>query len=248
MKVAIKVILLLGLFAYLVFAFVKLTKKEHEVICQNLRIEVVDDDQADFVSVEDIRTLLNDSKLNPVGKNIEDVSLGKIKKAVDRHQFVLRSLCYATPKGDVVIEVSQKLPIFRVMPEVGEGFYIDANGNKIPHVQYPADVIVVTGAVNYPKMKPVLSTFGNIIMEDKFWNDMIEQIHFLHNGKVEMTPRIGNHIVALGKPQDLALKLARLKRLYEKVINVVGWEKYSRISMEYNNQAVCTKRPKENKK
>ena len=133
------------------------------------------------------------------------------------------------------------------MPVVGEGYYIDIKGNKIPHVQYPADVAVVTGHVNYNRHKSVLATFGQILYTDEFWNDMIEQINFTPQGKVELTPRVGCHVVELGKPSGIGLKLSRLKLLYEKVLNTVGWNKYQRISLEYSNQAVCTKYEEETK-
>ncbi len=242
MKVFLKLLLLLGLAAYLVFAFVKFNRGGTDIVCTKVTIDIADKEKANFVTEEDIRQILKDTKLSPEGKGMGNISLLRIKQAVDGHQFVLRSTCYSTPEGEVVIEVSQKLPVLRVMPAVGEGYYIDANGNRIQHVQYPADVIVVTGSVNYKKSKKYLTTFAQIIQQDEFWSDMIEQINITPDGKVELAPRLGNHVVALGKPQDIGRKLSHLKTFYEKVINEVGWNKYSRISLEYNNQVVCTKR------
>ncbi len=241
MKAFVKLLLFVGLLVYLVFAFVRFNKRQQGAVCRQVQITVTDADRASFVSVDDIKQILNDTRLNPVGKKLDDVSLSKIKKAVDGHQFVLNSLCYTTPSGNVIIEVDQKLPVMRVMPVNGNGYYVDIKGNKIPHVQYPADVVVVTGYVNYKKAKRVLATFGQILHSDIFWNDMIEQINFTPQGKVELTPRVGNHLVQLGKPNDLAKKLSRLKLFYEKVLNTVGWNKYRTINLEYSNQAVCTK-------
>ncbi|HJC97601.1 MAG TPA: cell division protein FtsQ, partial [Candidatus Phocaeicola merdavium] len=31
---------------------------------------------------------------------------------------------------------------------------------------------------------------------------------------------------------------------YEKVLSQVGWNKYERISVEFNNQIICTKKEK----
>ena len=36
-------------------------------------------------------------------------------------------------------------------------------------------------------------------------------------------------------------KLDRLKTFYGKALNEVGWNKYSRISLEFSNQIICTK-------
>ena len=39
-------------------------------------------------------------------------------------------------------------------------------------------------------------------------------------------------------------KFEKLKTFYEKGLNQVGWNKYSRISLEFNNQIICTKKEK----
>lgn len=241
MKVFLKLFLLLALAVYLVFAFVRFCKSKADVQCDKVTIVISDADKADFVSEQDIRQILKDTKLEPQGKNLSDINLVKIKKAVDSHQFVHSSICYTRPNGELIIELSQRLPVLRVMPDKGEQYYIDANANRIQHASYPADVIVVTGNVNYDKAKKYLVTLAGIVQQDEFWNDMIEQVNITRDGKLELSPRLGNHVVALGYPQDIPQKLARLKTFYQKVINQVGWQKYSRISLEYENQVVCTK-------
>lgn len=232
---------MLALLGYLVFAFIRFTKNRNEPKCNKITIEVVDADKADFVTEENIRQLLVKNKINPQGQRLSSINIAQIKQAVDKHQFVLSSVCYTKPNGELCIEVTQKLPMFRIMPDEGEGYYIDINGDKIPHVQYPADVIVVTGNINYSAIKKPVTELGGIISNDEFWNDMIEQVNVTSDGKWEFVPRLGNSIVALGPPQELELKLSHLKTFFEKVIPQVGWNKYKRISVEYDNQVVCEK-------
>lgn len=242
MKSFVKLLVMLGLLAYLVFAFVRFNKSTGDKRCEHVVITVEDAAKANFVTVADIRQILKDTRLDPTGKHLSRIRLSKIQKAVNGHQFVLSSLCYITQKGDVVIDVKQKLPILRIMPVNQEGYYVDANGNKIQHVNYPADVIVVTGYVDYKRWHKVLTFFSQVVQDDPFWNDMIEQINITSNGRIELTPRLGDHIVELGRPANLPLKLSHLKIFYQKVINEVGWDKYSRISLEYDNEVVCTKK------
>ena len=68
-----------------------------------------------------------------------------------------------------------------------------------------------------------------------------EQIHVQANGKLEIIPRVGKHTILLGEPKDFKKKLEKLKVFYEKGISQVGWNKYSEISLEYNDQIICTK-------
>ena len=59
--------------------------------------------------------------------------------------------------------------------------------------------------------------------------------------EIELVPRVGDHIVYLGKLEHFEDKLDRLKTFYGKALNEVGWNKYSRISLEFSNQIICTK-------
>ena len=36
----------------------------------------------------------------------------------------------------------------------------------------------------------------------------------------------------------------RMRTFYQSALNRVGWNKYERISIEFNNQIICTKKEK----
>ena len=82
---------------------------------------------------------------------------------------------------------------------------------------------------------------GENLLHDRFWNNQIEQLNVLHDGTIEMVPRVGNHIVYLGPPTDIPQKLTRLEKFYRYGLNVAGWNKYSYINLEFNNQIICKK-------
>lgn len=56
-----------------------------------------------------------------------------------------------------------------------------------------------------------------------------------------MVPRVGSQIVVLGTTDDYKKKMERLKKLYVSGFSKVGWNKYKKIDLTYDNQAVCTK-------
>ena len=87
-----------------------------------------------------------------------------------------------------------------------------------------------------------LYKFGVFLHNNKFWDAQIEQIHVLPDQNIELVPRVGDHLVYLGKLENFEDKLARLKEFYKKGLNRVGWNKYSRINLEFSNQIICTKR------
>ena len=87
-----------------------------------------------------------------------------------------------------------------------------------------------------------LYQFALFLQKNKFWDAQIEQINVLKGREVELVPRVGDHIVFLGKIDNYENKLERLKEFYRKGLNKVGWNKYDRISVEFGNQIICTKK------
>ncbi len=53
---------------------------------------------------------------------------------------------------------------------------------------------------------------------------------------------MGEHIIYLGQPENIAGKLTRVEKFYKYGLNKVGWNKYSRINVEFDNQIICKKR------
>jgi cell division protein FtsQ len=81
-----------------------------------------------------------------------------------------------------------------------------------------------------------------VIEQSEFWKAQIEQINVTKDGQVELVPRVGNHLLLLGTPDDVENKLDRLMNFYRNGLDNVGWNKYRTISVAYENQVVCKKR------
>ena len=85
---------------------------------------------------------------------------------------------------------------------------------------------------------------GNMLMGDNFWQNQIEQINVLGDGTIEIVPRVGEHIIYLGRPVNVEKKLQRLEKFYRYGLSKAGWNKYSYISLEFDNQIICKKKQK----
>lgn len=88
--------------------------------------------------------------------------------------------------------------------------------------------------------------FIKLINTDSFWSAEITQLVLTTGDKgniiIEMIPRSGDFIIDLGNTHNLAGRLQSVRRFYDKVLRNVGWDKYSRISVRYDGQVVCTPR------
>lgn len=241
MKSFIKMLVGIALFAYLVFAVVKWSRKEDTDACKNVRIAIVDSTRAAFITEADVRTILEKKHLYPEGLPMNRINLLEIESTLEKHPFILDAQCYKTPGGVVHVNVSQRLPVMRIMSVNGNNYFIDGRGKKLSFVSYPADVVVATGAITPKYAQKFLAPVGRYLQTNDFWNSQIEQLNVLKDGTLEMVPRVGNHIIYLGSPTKIDKKLDRLKLFYRKVLCRVGWNKYSRIDLQFGNQIVCTK-------
>lgn len=236
-------LLLIVLAVYLVVASTFLNHKSNEAICEAVDLVVTDSIDYGFISNKDILNLLNSQKISPVGLKINEINTNKMEEIISKQPFVESVDCYKTPGNKIGIKIRQRVPLLRVMANNGENYYVDQKGETMPvPTGSTAYVPIITGNVSKDFAKKELYAFGLFLRDNSLWNAQIEQINVTAQKELELIPRVGENVIFLGKPENYEEKLDRLKTFYEKGLNKVGWNKYSRISLEFNNQIICTKR------
>ena len=216
-RILLSIVLLLVI-AYLVVAVTAFNRKPTSQVCQDVELVIKDTVYAGFITKKEVATLLEKKGISPIGKDLERVRTKTLERELAKHPLIDQVECYKTPSGKLCIEVTQRTPILRVMSANGENYYLDNKGTVMP-----------------PDAKCVAQ-------KNSFWNAQIEQIHVLPGKNIELVPRVGDHLIYLGKIAGFEKKLKRVKAFYERGLNQVGWNKYSRISVEFDNQIICTKR------
>lgn len=241
-RILLSIVMLL-VTGYLVIAITAFNVKPSDQVCQDIDLVIKDSVNAGFITKKEVTSLLNKQKSFPVGKPITTVDLKVLEDILDKHPLIDQVECYKTPGGKINIEVTQRIPVLRVMSKNGENYYIDNKGAVMPpEAKCTAHLPIVTGSVEKSFAMTDLYEFALFLQKNKFWNAQIEQINVLRGNEIEFVPRVGNHIVFLGKMDNYENKLSRLKEFYQKGLNKVGWNKYERISLEFGNQVICTKK------
>jgi cell division protein FtsQ len=244
-----------------VSGFISVTEKSRHI--GEVQIRITDSTRNQFISKIDIERILDANQFNPVGKEITGLDLEKIEKSLKSRQIVKDAELYITEPGTVRVDVSQKTPFIRVFNRSGQGYYLDRQGNIIPLINgFSPFVIVASGYISEPfQVSRTLNIMdvkhdsisrsahtiydvyrlADFITHDDFLNAQIEQIYVNNKYEIELIPRVGSHVIELGKVENLDEKFANLRILYEKGLNNLGWNQYEKISLKYKNQVVCTK-------
>lgn len=230
------------LFGYIACASFFFREARHDRACQGVRVVVKDSLDKHFVSEGDLLYMLRKAGLDPVKHPMSEVNTERIEGELLRNEMIARVEAYKTPSGLVKMEVTQKMPILRIMGVRGN-YYVDNLGTTMPiSRRYVARVPIASGYVEKELAVTDLYKFALFLQGNEFWNDQIEQIYVYPDNEVELIPRVGSHRIMLGPLEGFEEKLANLRLFYEQAIPKMGWEKYSMINLKYKNQIVCTKR------
>ena len=241
-KILLTIVLLL-IIAYLLVAITAFNRKPAGATCTDIELVIKDTAYAGFVTTKEIAAILTKKKLNPVGKNIDEIRTAELEEALATQPLIDRVECYKTPSHKICVEVTQRIPILHVINSRGENYYLDNKGTVMPSdAKCTALVPLATGFIDKTFAVSGLYPFGMYLQNDPFWEAQIEQIHVLPDRSIELVPRVGDHIIYLGKAEDYERKLSRVKEFYRKALNKVGWNKYERINVEFSNQIICTRR------
>ena len=229
---------------YLVIAVTVFNGKPTEQTCSGMELVINDSIDYGFISKREVLRLLNNKKLSPIGKDISDINIRQLEDELKQHPLIGNAECYHTPGNRIGIEITQRIPILRVMAANGEHYYIDDKGKTMPIPNSAANVAIVTGYVDKAFATKELYEFGMFLQQSPLWKAQIQQINVTPAKELELVPQVGDHIIFLGKPNNYENKFERLKTFYKKGLNEIGWNKYSRISLEFENQIICTKKEK----
>jgi cell division protein FtsQ len=227
---------------YLVFAIVYLNPKaENDVKCAHLSVEIINKSENQYLGEKEVINLLQRMNINPVGSMISTVNTENIEETLKKNRLIKQAECYKTINGSIKIKIYQRTPVLRVIANKGN-YYVDNEGEIMPVPNnFSAYVPVATGYIEENFAKKQLYEFIQFLQGDKFWNYQIEQIYVAPNRDIELTPRVGNHQILLGKIENYPENLEKLKLFYQKAMNKVGWNKYSKINLKYKDQVICTK-------
>ena len=229
---------------YLIVAATVLNGKPTEAVCPGMELVINDSIDYGFISKREILRLLNNKKLSPIGKKISEINVRELEEELKKHPLIGNAECYRTPGNRIGIEITQRVPILRVMAANGEQYYIDDKAHTMPVPNSAANVAIVTGHVDKAFATKELYEFGMFLQKNPLWKAQIQQINVTTAKELELVPQVGDHIIFLGKPKHYENKFERLKTFYKKGLNEIGWNKYSRISLEFDNQIICTKKEK----
>lgn len=244
MKVLLRFLLMVVLVTYLFVSFFVLRSQAAEDKCRDIQVEVLDSAARHYISAADVYGYIEEYDLDPCGKPMGQIDTEEMERTLMLNGVLGSVECYKRAGGTVCVEVTQRMPVMRVMAN-GSNYYVDSEGQRMAAGgQYRVHLPLVTGQVDQALTYRDLLPMARYIYEHPFWNAQIEQIYVNERHEIELVPRVGNQVILLGSAQDYETKFDNLMLVYRKVFNETGWSMYDTVSLKFKDQVVCTRRKK----
>ncbi len=223
--------------------------KQNVKTCKKVTINIDNEYNNYFIGDKEVRDLLTrEGERNLEGLPNQQIDLKNLEKRIEAHSFVKQADVYRGLDGNIQVHVKQNRPIARIIrPE--QDVYIDAEGNTLPlSDRYTARVIPITKSAIIKSLdngffqdstgKAYLALVLHI-EQSEFWKAQLAQMHIDARGMVSFLPQVGEHTIEFGRPDQVNEKFKKLMVFYKEVLPVMGWDKYKRVNVAFEDQIIC---------
>lgn len=204
----------------------------------NISIKFLGDNNL-YITEDAVNKLLIQNYGSVKNRAKEQVVLNTIEEIIESNPMVKNAQVYLTIDGNLISKVVQRKPIGRV--ESVSKFYLDDSGKRMPLSRhYSARVPIITGKITGESLEDAY-TILEYINKDEFLRKNVIGIHIENVGEYQLKFRLENFVVNLGGVENLDEKFKNFMAFYVKAEKDNSLEKYATVSLEFENQVVCTK-------
>ena len=201
-------------------------------------------DQKDIVG---IITKVTKGKVK--GQPMSSIDLRQVEQKLEKNVWIRDAELYFDNNQLLHVTVKERTPVARIFTAQGSTFYIDSFEKRMPlSEKLTADLPVFTGFPDAKKLNADDSLLLHqvkqaaiIINNNPFWLAQVAQIDITPEKEMELIPVVGNHIVRLGKGEQVEEKFNRLFLFYKNVLSKSGFDKYRTIDVQYHGQVIGIK-------
>ena len=192
-----------------------------------------------YLTEDAVNKLLIQNYGSIINRDKEQVVLNTIEEIIESNPMVKNAQVYFSIEGELVSEIVQRKPIGRV--EGVNRFYLDDKGKRMPLSKFhSARVPIITGKITGKSLEDAYEIL-NYIYKDEFLRKNVIGIHIKDEGDYQLKLRVEEFVVNLGNVDNLDEKFKNFMAFYLKAAKDKTLENYAAVSLEFDNQVVCTK-------
>jgi cell division protein FtsQ len=221
--------------------------KEAAHYCHSIDVTIHGGGEKAYISKSDILSSLHRAAKDSIlHKRIETINVARLEKALEQHPWIGDAELYFDTHDVLHVAVTEREPVARVFTSAGNTFYMDSFGQRLPllpdvNVRVPVITAFSNAKKHNAKDSAVVKDVTRIatyIAHHPFWNAQIAQIDITSSGTFELVPVVGNHIIRIGRADNLDEKLSNLLLFYKQVLSKTGFDNYAVVDVQYKDQVI----------
>lgn len=233
------------------FLFIGFSEHQQEsVAVKDIVIKIENIQENHFIDEQDVMRLMQLDYANLKGAPLSRINLKEIEKRIKTDRFIQDAELYSDIKGNLIVKATLQRPIARIVRDDGPDAYLAEDGTIMPvSEKYTSRVVLISGPFvrqfirmdniyNHDNGDQLMSMLKKI-SEDEFWKAQITQLDIDRKGRIYIIPQIGNQTIEFGTAENIDVKFKKLKLFYKEILPQMGWNKYTRVSLEYEGQIIA---------
>jgi len=219
--------------------------------CKGMYINISGNQINFFIDKKEIKNILDTVCGEIANKKLGSFNLGLIENTLKKNQWINNAEIYFDNNEMLRVNISEREPVVRIFTTSGTSFYLDTalailplsdkSSARVPvFTNFPSMAITITRADS--NLLCDVKNISSYILKDPFWMAQIDQIDITADKTFEMIPKIGNQTIVFGNAENYEEKFNNLLTFYKQAGAKVGWNKYSKINVQYTGQVVAVKR------
>ncbi len=182
---------------------------------------------------------------------VDSISLEAIEEKYMANPFVKDCRTYIDKHSILQIEIVERIPLLRILSENGGDYYIDREGLSMPvSDHFTPRTMLATGniallplesTVDSSALHENLFRLAQAIEADPFMSSFVSEIHVNDKGQINLYPLVGDFTIRLSKTNKIEKKFENLKIFLRDGLSRLGWDKYSELVIDYDNQIIGKK-------
>ena len=220
--------------------------------CKNYRVEFSGKGRPIFIDQRQVISLLTgDGSMQITGRKLVSFDLRKMEELLKKNVWIRDAQLFFDNNQTLRINVTEREPIARIFTVGGGSFYIDSSCTQLPlpvksalrlpvFTGFPAERIRLYGPDS--ALSDQIRKLSQYILKEPFWSADIQQINITPKKTFEMVPTVGNHLILFGDGNEYEKKFQRLFIFYGTMLSKTGFDKYSRLDVEFAGQVIGTRK------
>ena len=211
--------------------------------CVSMRYLIEDKSERMYLTESELNMLLYAEDVYPLGRKLNLVSLHRIERAIKAHPMVRTAECYLTPRNEVRVQITQRVPMLRVQTNT-DTWLVDTDRRVMQARAAVKDtVLIVSGNVGTQMAVTQLADFAEWLQENKYWNARVHHLYvqspfMLYLYLKDANGKMQNERLVLGAMNGYERKLKKMRTFMENAGEAIEGKNYREFDLRFKGQVI----------